>query len=268
MQTIGKPELSVIFVNHRSVHALERAVSSLLESVATGGTVEMIVANNDRGEDIQVQDLAQRFGFRLVSISENRGFANAANVAASVASGDVLAFLNPDTEFVSGSLHSVTRFFEAHGEVGIVGARLLDENDRPEEWSVGQPLSLVRLLRNQTPFSLGRRYWENRRAVAVGWTSGGAMFIRRTLFDQLSGFDEDFFLYFEDMDICVRAGKAGFRTVYFPQISFRHSGGTSFRSDAEKKKAYYESQDRYFMKHRPFLEGSLLRIIRSHALGV
>jgi hypothetical protein len=264
----GRHDISIVFVNYRSVGALERAIFSLRGDGAESGISEIIVANNDPDEADSVRGMADRMGIQPLLLSENRGFANAANAAASFAGGEIIGFLNPDTEFLSGSLETVSRFFRANPEVGIVGARLVTDQGGPEAWSVGKAASLIRLIRNKTPLFMGRRYWEAPRAIAADWVSGGALFVRRSLYRELAGFDERYFLYFEDMDLCIRARRAGFRTVCLPSVTFRHTGGSSFVSDSEKKKVYFESQDLYFRRHRPFWEGALLRVIRGRFLKI
>jgi len=259
----GRPEISLILVNYRSAERLEKALSSLRYPDIPDGKLEIIVANNDPSERERIRILSDRFHFLTISLPENDGFGNAANKAVMVANGNIVGFINPDTEMTTGSLGSVLRFFRLHPEVGVVGGRLVSENGLPEAWSTGKPMTFFRLLRNKSLFFTGWKYWESHRAVSVGWVSGGLLFIRIELFKELSGFDERFFLYFEDMDLCVRARKKGFRIVFFPKLSFFHKRGASLDSDAERKRIYYESQDWYFAKHRPCHEGFLVRLFRS-----
>jgi N-acetylglucosaminyl-diphospho-decaprenol L-rhamnosyltransferase len=268
MMTSECPDISIIFVNYRSVESLERAVLSLRSAKEETGVLEVIIANNDSDEVDLVQKLAGRLGIQVLFLPENRGFANAANAAASKARGEIIGFLNPDTEFLSGSLAYISRFFRVHSEVGVVGSRLVSDYGEPEAWSAGRAFSIARLFRNKTPLFMGKRYWDALRPIAVDWVSGGALFIRRSLYRDLEGFDERYFLYFEDMDLCVRSRLAGFRTVLVPSVVFRHKGGASFHSDGDKKRFYYASQDRYFSYHRPSWEGMLLRVIRERILRI
>ncbi|MEI7749736.1 MAG: glycosyltransferase family 2 protein [Candidatus Moraniibacteriota bacterium] len=263
MLTHGKPDFSLILVNYRSADMLERALLSLQHPDVLDGRMEIIVANNDISEQERIRDLSEYFHFRVVFLPENNGFGNAANQAASVANGNIIGFINPDTELKAGSLDLVLRFFKLHPEVGVVGGSLVSQDGVREAWSTGKPMTLFRLLRNQSALCSGRKYWENKRPISVGWVSGGLLFIRSELFRELLGFDERFFLYFEDMDLCVRAGKNGFRTVFFPNLSFFHTGGASLDSDSVRKRIYYESQDQYFAKHRPRVEGFLVSLFRS-----
>lgn len=264
MQTSTRPDISLILVNHRSVSSLKRAVASLVSAGLPEARMEVIVVNNDVSERDRVEALSRRFGFRAVFLSENNGFGHAGNIGATNANGKILGFLNPDSVFDTGSLASLVRFFSNHQEVGIVGAGIVAHSGSiRERWSSGKPLTLLRLFRNKIGIFMGRKYWESNRPVSVGWVSGAALFIRKDVFRELSGFDERFFLYFEDMDLCVRAAASGFKTVLFPLLTFRHEGGKSFHSDIEKKRAYYESQDRYFDKHRPKWEGAIIHFFRS-----
>lgn len=263
MPITSRPECSVITVNHRSVAVLERMIRSLscLSDCSCG--LEIIVANNDPSEEDSLRELGGKYGCDIVSLTENRGFAEAANRAAERASGNILCFLNPDAELLNGSFEMVERFFEAHPEVGIVGARLVGSDGRTEPWSAGSSMSLRRLiLGNLFPGHFISWLRNQRKAISVGWVSGGALCIRKDLFRSLNGFDEGFFLYFEDMDLCVRAKALGYRTIFHPGISFRHKGGSSFASFVEKKRAFYRSQERFFRKYRPAWEAAFVRLFR------
>jgi len=263
MRTSESPELSIVFVNYRSVLSLEKALFSIRNSDIRADRMESIVANNDVSEVEQVRKLSGRFSFEMITLPENRGFGGAANVATTKAKGKIIGFLNPDAELIGGSLETLLAFFRTRPEVGIVGGRLVSKSGSPEKWSVGKSITLFRLIRNKSVIFRVREYWESGHSVAVGWVSGGALFIRRNLFKELNGFDERFFLYFEDMDLCIRAGRSGFRVVSYPFLVFQHEGGASRDSDSSRKQAYYESQDRFFMKHRPCWEGALVRFFRS-----
>ncbi|HWQ60359.1 MAG TPA: glycosyltransferase family 2 protein [Candidatus Fimivivens sp.] len=264
MRISAHPDLTVVVVNHRSVAFLENALRSFCHEERTGNEIEVIVANNDPNESESVETLSKRLGFHAIELSENRGFGAAANVAAAAAHGDILCFLNPDTEFHSGSLESVLRMFCGHREVGIIGAGLVSgKDDEPEPWSAGETLTFRRLIQNKIRTFFGWKYRPPCQPIATGWVSGGALFIRRDLFESLKGFDTGFFLYFEDMDLCLRSREIGYHCVLLPSLSFVHSGGSSRISDASRKAQYFASQDRFFAKHRPKWEGILIRYLRS-----
>jgi hypothetical protein len=88
------------------------------------------------------------------------------------------------------------------------------------------------------------------------------MFIRKELFEKLKGFDENFFMYFEDVDLCRRVRNLGYKILYYPEFIIKHFGGKSFDSKKEQQELYYKSQDYYFQKHFGKIKVNLLKLIR------
>lgn len=257
------PEFSLIYVNFRSADLLVRSLESLQEKGILGKNVEVILANNDPEEEEKLRYVAAKFSCTLLSFSENRGFGWAVNRAALKARGRYIGCINPDTECVSESFAPITSLFEKYPKIGIIGARVLGEDGAPEAWSSGKRLSLWQLLRNNAGFPAGRHLWSSKKNISVGWVSGATLFIRKELFHQLSGFDERFFLYFEDVDLCYRAKRNGFLVIFCPKISFLHKGGKSHVSRKSQKDVFYASQKKYFEKHRPLWEGLFLKAGRT-----
>lgn len=145
---------------------------------------------------------------------------------------------------------------------GIIGFRLVDSAGKPERWSVGTDVSLWETIRNNLGFPPGRKLWESKRLIKVGRVSGAALLIPKKLFDTLGGFDENFFLYFEDADLCYRTKRIGRTIIYYPLVTLRHQGGMSMPSHKEQKCHYSASQVLYFRKHRLGWENTLLRWTR------
>jgi N-acetylglucosaminyl-diphospho-decaprenol L-rhamnosyltransferase len=257
---MNQPDLSFIIVNYRSADALRTCLESL-EADSSNVAIEYIVVNNDPSEQAGLDRLAERFPIRIIHSEENVGFGAASNTGAGAAGAEILGFLNPDTRLSRGSLRDISDYFYTHPEAGIAGATLIDRNGRPELWSAGPSATLFRILRNNLCFFNGMPPI-NSGAMPVGFVSGAALFIRKPLFDELDGFDERFFLYFEDMDICLRARKRGARVVRLSEPVFAHEGGLSQCSDEEQKRQYYASQDIYFEKHRPKWEGQVMKLLR------
>ena len=255
-----KTELSLIFVNFRSVKLLSEALRSVSSHVLSG-RVEVIVVNNDVTEADAIRDLSRTFPLRLMMLSENNGFGQASNEGAAVAVSDILGFLNPDTVLIDGSLEKINQYFKTHPDVGVIGASLVTDDGRPEPWSFGMTQTLFGLFRNKL-CRFPRHVAGLGEGFRVEWVSGAAMFVRTDLFRRLHGFDEEFFLYFEDMDLCERARQAGASVTYVQDIVFRHHGGATQSSRPDQKRRYYASQDRYFAKHRPKWEGRAVTLFR------
>lgn len=254
------PTLSLVLVNYRSADTIQACLESL-ETDRSNVAIECIVVNNDSSERVALDRLAARFSIRVIETGENIGFGAASNRGAQEAAADFLGFLNPDTRLLSGSLQEVSEFFHTHPETGITGGRLIGQDGKSELWSAGSTATLVRIIGNKFRFFRGLPP-ERSEFVSVGFVSGAALFIRKSLFDSLGGFDERFFLYFEDMDLCLRSLAAGAGVVLLPTLVFTHEGGVSQCSREIQKRHYYTSQKLYFEKHRPKWECDALKFLR------
>ena len=250
-------KLSIIIVNYQSRSYLERCLQSIFAKINNACEFEVIVVNN--GSEQELLGLAVLFPkLKIVQNQQNFGFGQANNVGAKIAQGEILFFLNPDTEIFSRDISIVLREFEENNNVGILGSQLLTENKEVQEWSAGREINLLQILKN----NLGQREVLDEKKQALSWVSGTAMFVRKSLFEKLNGFDERFFMYFEDVDLCTRVRKLGKTVLYFPAFSAVHYGGKSYGEKRTQKKHYYESQDYYFQKHYGKGKLGLLKILR------
>lgn len=251
-------KLSFIIVNYKSREYLNRCVASIFKNVR-GVDFEIIVVNNDE-ESISKNSFFIPFSLssgslkreqffekvKVVEVSKNKGFGSSCNNGVKKAGGEILCFLNPDTEILSDNIKELlSEFIES---VGVVGPKVIDESGEMQKWSVGKNIDLIEVLKNNFGFSESKKVWESDKKMEPDWVTGATMLIRKNLFLKLGGFDEKFFLYFEDIDLCKRAQKAGKSIIYFPKFKVKHIGGKSSRNKKEQKKEYYKSQDYYFEK--------------------
>lgn len=256
------PELSLIYVNFRSVRILRESLRSLCGITGFPKNIEIIVANNDFSESWALRALSREFPVRIIETGENRGFGSAANTAVRFASAPFLGFINPDTRLISGNPEIIPEIFRKYQKIGILGGRLIGNDGLPEPWSAGVGTSLLEIIKNNLGAPSGKRIWESSRPKRAGYVSGAAFFIRSSLFRELSGFDRRFFLYFEDVDLCTRAKAFGWQVWTFPGVVFSHEGGASHDSKRMQKNQFFDSQDRYFIKHRPHWEAMTLKRLR------
>lgn len=260
------PEISFLLVNYQSAALLPACFSSF-QNITIPNSYEILIGNNDASEDNQLRALQKRFPFILLPLSGNRGFGFAMNRAAERARGNILILLNPDTRFLSGNLKELATYFKKYSNVGGIGFRLLRELEAPQHWNVGDPPNLWNILGNHLGFRPKDSVGKIEKPKTVGWTSGAALAILRRDFFRIHGFDERFFLYYEDTDLCQRLRKMKKSILFLPQIRLLHiSGGSAQRS--EQKKYYYKSQDRYFSLHRPHYEGIILKFLRRIMQGI
>lgn len=256
-----KIDLSIIIVNYRSRTYLEKCLDSLYAKIEKRVLFEVLVVNNDKEEDLS--GLVAIFPLvKIIQNKKNTGFGSANNLGAKEAKGALLFFLNPDTELISREISLVMDEFKYDPALGVLGARAVTSQGKVQEWIAGREVTLWHILRNNLGFSGDRKYWQSEKKRAVFWVAGTALFIPREFFFQLGGFDEHFFTYFEDVDLCRRAQSFGRKVIYFPVFSILHHGGKSFMVKADQKENYYQSQDYYFKKHLGFFQAQLLRVLR------
>ncbi len=222
---------------------------------------EIIVVNNDTSENLK--DLSFLFPEIKILISpKNFGFGSAANIGANEAIFDILFFLNPDTEIINGKICCLLEEFENNPEIGIIGPRLIDRNGNTECWFLGKEPTLLKTIGNNFGFFSHKKILKNNKKTEVDWISGAAFFVRKDIFKKLAGFDEKFFLYFEDVDFCRRTKQSRWKVLYFPEFIVRHLGGKSFSSQCVQKKHFYRSQKRYFLKHYGKIQAEIIDFLR------
>jgi hypothetical protein len=239
-------KLSIIIVNFRSERVLEKCIASIYHTLFSS-EVEIIVVNNDDKENLE--RIKRSFPeVILIESATNLGFGGASNLGAKQAKGKFLLFLNPDTRVLATDWRGVEKEFK-DDSIGVIGARLVTSEGKNQDWSAGGKLDFWDVLRNNLGFPKNKKIWRSGVKKRVFWVSGTAMFIRRDIFKILEGFDENIFMYFEDIDFCARVRKLDKKVLYYPDFSVLHLGGESYRNQKTQKKHYYDSQSYYFQKH-------------------
>ena len=262
-------DLAVIVVSHDQERWLPRCLSTLLEH-AEGLSLDLVVVDN--GSTGAARDLVERdFPQARAIASENRGFAHACNLAAATTDARWLLFLNPDTEVLEGSLAGLVAGLAP--EVGIAGARQLDDDGSliptmrlfpSASRALGDSLGLERFPRR--PDWLGERELRLERyehEFEGDWTIGSFLLARREAFDAVGGFDERFFLYSEEVDLCLRARRAGWKVVHSPAVTILHHGNSDRPLDPRLQTQLAWARLQYAEKNlpavsRPVFRGSLL----------
>lgn len=229
-------DLSCIIVTYNQSDRLVKCLQSIRETVSLP-EYEVRVVNNDRRESLH--EIESRFpGIHIVTNPSNIGFARANNQAAKSARGETLLFLNPDTLLHPGAVEAMMRYLEAHPETGILAPKVLDPDGAvqascrrfPDLWTgLFNRYSFLSRLFPRNRFT--RRYlmqdFDHNETREVDWVSGCCMMIPRNVFFELGGFDEHYFLFNEDVDLCRTAWNAGYRVVYHPTAAVTHEIGAS-----------------------------------------
>ena len=251
--------LSIIIVNFKSQHLLEKCVASVYQNL-NNQNFEIIVVNND--EEHVLSEVKKKFpSLKILQQSANIGYGRAANQGARLAKGELFLILNPDTELLS-NLNAISEIFSDDLEVGALSPKLVDEHGKTQAWIAGEEISLLSLIRNNLGLSKKKKAWESVNKKEVGWVSGAALFIRKEVFELAGGFDEKIFMYFEDVDLCKRLRNLGKKIIYLPDARIIHHGGKSFSEEKRKKNLYYASQEYYLRKHFGKSKAWILKILR------
>lgn len=254
-------KLSVIIVNFQSKRYLDNCLASVFAKIKSQINIETIIVNNDENEDLS--SVISRFtDVRLIDNKKNVGFGRANNLGVKFSSGEFLLLLNPDVEIISDNITEVLDEFKDNGQVGIIGGGLIDPTGKSQEWSAGTETGIFDIAKNNLGFPESKKIWQNNKKTQADWVSAAALFISRDLFNQLSGFDEKIFMYFEDMDLCKRAKKLNKKVIFFSSFKVRHHCGGSHNSLKDQKKSYYDSQEYYFKKHKNRFQYYCLKLLR------
>ena len=257
--------LSIFIVNWNVREALRSCLASI---AANKGNVpaEVIVADNN-SSDGSVDMVRSEFPWVMVlAMNKNLGFARANNRALAHASGAYVLFLNPDTSVQPGALATLVGYLEQHASVAMVAPKLVNADGSFQYGSVrrnptlGAMLIILLKLQHLMPASrLLREYYfadfAHEEEQEVDQVMGAAMCVRRSTLDRYGFFDEKFFLWFEEVDLCLRFRKAGEKIVYVPSARITHLGGQSFKQQLPlvKQRIYNRSALHFFMKHHGIL---------------
>ena len=261
-------DVAIAIVTYKSAQLTIDCLRSIEPERSTEGIrIRVIVVDNASGDAPAIAEAIRRNSWSswvtLVRAPRNGGFAYGNNLAFRLAHNegppDYFHLLNPDTQVRKGAIGALVRFLEARPDVGIVGSSFenLDGSDWPMAFRFPSILSEIE---GGLQLSLASRILQ-RWVVAVemssvpqpiDWLPGASMMIRPSVFEAIGGFDETYFLYFEETDFCFRAKKAGYSTWYVPESRVMHIAGASTKvtgCNAGSKRLpsyWFESRRRYF----------------------
>lgn len=225
----GKVFLSAIIINYNGGDFLKRTLSSLeAELVTLSESSEIIVVDNASTDD-SLSLISKSFPqVRAITLSENSGFAKAANYGAKASFGQYLLFLNNDIEIKPDSLAKLITFLASHPDYALVAPAVFNP-DGSFQLSFGFDLNffseffLKYLARKYYAFIY--RFFPSKMARDIDWASGVACLIQRQPFLEIGGFDERYFLYVEDADLGLRLRRAGYKIRYLPEAQIIHHRG-------------------------------------------
>lgn len=273
----GIPRVQAVVVSHQSRGTLGRCLQSL--ALSKGAQLEVTLVDNASSDGCAELARATDPRVRVIANKENLGFARACNQGWRAGDAPFVLFLNPDAEVAEGAVAMLAELASRPG-VGIVGPLTLNE-DGSVQVSTGPDLAPIAELRQRRLVRAvaRRRTWALAHAAGIharehepDWVSGSCLLARREALAAAGGFDEGFFLYEEDADLCRRVRAAGWRILFTPAAAARHQLGHSAGANRERARIeYHRSHLRYYRKHNGLLSRLVLRLAllgRAAALGI
>ncbi|MCX7122152.1 MAG: glycosyltransferase family 2 protein [Gammaproteobacteria bacterium] len=234
--------LSIVIINYKTLGPLQKCLESLF--LQTMQDFEIIVIDNENNP--QLTEILTRVGDRVkrVSNQENKGFGRGCNQGVAFSQGEIILLLNPDTYFVDQqALEKLLEYQKEHPEYGVVGAKIMDH----QAGVITEKYDYPGL--KKYPYLVSFEDLPGK----IAWVLGALMLIPRAVYESVSGFDEDYFLYGEEADLCLRIRKAGYAIGYCSGAEVEHLGGASERQITEYE--YWTKKQRglylFYVKNYP-----------------
>jgi GT2 family glycosyltransferase len=252
-------KVSIIIVSWNVRDLLKKCIESIFV-FSKNIEFEVIVVDNasSDGTGEMVQKNFPEICF--IQNKQNLGFATANNLGIEKAKGEYILLLNPDTEFVEDSLSLVVKKMESDKKIGVLGCKLINPDKTTQE-SVRRFPRIIDIgviffkIYKIFPFLLNRyleKDFDYSKEQNVDQVMGAFFFVRGEVFDKIGPLDDKYFIWFEEVDFCLRAKKAGWDILYFPQTCVIHYGGKSFEQagTAQKQAWFFKSSLRYLLKSK------------------
>ncbi len=254
-------ELTVVIVNYRVKYLLEQTLRSVEEAMQ-GMTGEVIVVDNLSGDDSIAFSRERHPQVTYIENQENVGFARANNQAIMQARGEYTLILNPDTIITPHCLQEGIAWMQSHPKCGAIGARMMDGNGVflpeskrafPTPWvSFCKIFGLSKLFPRSPWFAKYHlRYLSDEEPQCIDILSGAYMLCRTAVLQQLGGFDEDFFMYGEDIDLSYRIVKAGYENWMLPTSMVHYKGESTHKDSMRYVRVFYDAMLIFYRKHFP-----------------
>lgn len=265
--------LEFVVVAYKSGGELAGCLDSIGLDAPAGSKV--VVVDNASPDDSASVAGAHPLRPRIVSSSSNLGFGGGCNLGAAGSKADALFFLNPDARLTPGATAFLVAALEADPALAVVGPRVIDPTGESRAASAGAEPS----LRSNLGHFLGlgripviRRLFkpaylaDGRVRTRPDWVSGAAMIVRQSAYAEIGGFDERFFMYMEDVDLCCRLRAKGWGVAYEPAAIVEHVMGHSQSTDQAVR--WYEAYHLYIARHRGPLHARAASLVAALGLGI
>jgi len=265
--------VSLIIVHYKAKKDLFDCLRSIRES-GPSISYEIIVVDNDEVKIIG-NELKSKFPqVKYVEASGNLGYGGGCNLGAKYAKGKYLFFLNPDTEVLDRTIDILFEFISNRKNVGAVAPLILDKNGKISSVQGSEHLTVLRAIFSLSFINkifpnnpIARKFflndWDKKAMKEVDVVPGTAFMIGKNLFDKIDGFDEKFFLFFEEADLAKRITSLGFRNYITPQAKIIHLGGQSTSKREDIREIFDKSKFYYFKKWHGLFGAIIVQVFTS-----
>lgn len=256
--------LTIIYIYYNTPTEISDSINSLKGAIKKN-TYEIIIVNNNSPKPLPV--FSEKHNITILDNKKNNGYGKAVNQGVKFAKGELILIVNPDTIFQKDSVDLMMQKINSDKKIGVLGPQLIDSGGKilhsissmPNLPDIVFALSLINKIWPNNFYS--KKYWaigRDRNMEQESETVGGAvMLIRKSLFKKIKGFDERFFLYFEEADLCKRVTKAGYKILYYPKAKVVHLVGKSTRDKKFIKRNYEKSRFLFLKKYYGLLPAIL-----------
>jgi len=259
-------KLSIIILSYNTKDLTSQCIQSIIENYRKeleNGETEIIVVDNASSDGSQsaISNIKYQISnIKIIENKENVGFAKGCNIGAKKSKGKYILFLNSDTETLDRGFLKMTEFLDANSTIGILGGKLLNPDSSPQP-SAGKFYTLFNLFLMLAGIEVFLGIRKSPKTISkVDWVSGGCMMIKKSLFEKLSGFDENFFMYIEDMEMCFRADRLGSATYFYRDVKVVHKAlGSSSRDFAIIN--IYKGILYFYAKHKNYFQYTIAKAL-------
>ena len=260
--------LSIIVVNYNGQKFLEKCLNSIEQFIDYQSCEVIIIDNNSTDDSISI--IQRNFpSIKIFCSLVNLGFGRANNLAIQHSRGDYLLFLNTDTILIENTPQILLAYLQQHQNIGIISPKIVFL-DGSYQLSCGRLPNIVIEFLDKIRYGLNKKWHhifanlyskQYSNIQEMGWLTGACLMMTRDVFDRVGGFDESFFMYFEDKDICKRVAEMGLKVVYYPKTSLIHLLGGSSQDVKKSVNTYYrDSQLYYYQKHLGTFQTAILKL--------
>jgi GT2 family glycosyltransferase len=261
---------SIIIVNYNTHYHLEKCLDSIKKNIS-GSNYEVIIIDNN-SPDRTIEKIAKNYTkYNFFFLKQNNGFGAGCNYGAQKAKGKYLLFLNPDIELIDDSLNNLADFLDNNRNTGACSGLLVDSKGKvsynfnsfpsyswefKEAFGIFINRAIKRLLSNSNI--------TNDKPFEVDWFHGACLMIRKDLFEELGGFDENIFLYYEDVDLQKRIKEKGYKIFCIPKVKMFHATQSSVSSKEGQKVFHFHMHSGkllYHKKHSGIIKQIFIRAI-------